>query len=282
MSSLLLSYLRKFPLNQMKGKMARKVDMSKFESPMEYENSQGVKFHLDLNEYQMKQIFLFDSYEQNTVRQMLRLIDSVESESITCIDVGTNIGFFSLTLAKHLSSKEHQIHCFEPNPYTLRFLEKNLALNPELKKTISLNKIGLGDQPGSFTLNYNHKNTGSANIYSSNSQDSESAEVEIKTLDTYCDENNIKSIDLMKVDIEGAELAFLKGAKNIIERSKNMILIMEIMEDNCSKAGYTSEELYNEVTGLGFKPFLPKGWPFGLKSISELPKGYEDNIIFIK
>lgn len=86
----------------------------------------------------------------------------------------------------------------------------------------------------------------------------------------------------MKVDIEGAELDFLKGATGIINKSKNLIIIMEIVEENCIAAGYTGEELYKYVVDLGFAAYLPKPWPFGMKKIERLPEHYHDNIIFMK
>ncbi len=282
MRKLLLSYLRYFPFDHFKGKISKKVKFKGLPEKLEYTNSQNIKFSLDLGEYQMKQIFLYDKYEKNSIRHMSNLLKKITSKKIVCFDVGANIGFFSLTMAKELENKNCEIHSFEPNPYTLTFLDKNLTLNPKLADSIFRNSIGLSDKAGTFQLSYNHRNTGSANIFDSASNSEEVAEIEVKTLDDYCVEHNINHIDLLKVDIEGAELNFLKGAEKIISKSKNMVLIMEIMEDNCKQAGYTSSQLYNKVIGFGFKPYLPKAWPKGLKEIHAMPEYYEDNIIFIK
>ncbi|MBL4652633.1 MAG: FkbM family methyltransferase [Flavobacteriales bacterium] len=227
----------------------------------------------------MKQIFFYDFYEKNTIRHLLSLLSKTKNKPLTCVDVGTNIGFYTFTIDKALEGVEHHIHCFEPNPSTFETLTKNLTSNPS--NQITLNPFGLSDKEGTFTLTYNLQNTGTASIYK-NSKSGNKVEIKVKTLDQYCEEKNIKNVDLIKVDIEGAEFDFLKGAKKIIDNSNELIIIMEIVEDNCIAAGYTAKEIYQYVINLGFKAYLPKSWPFGLRRVDELPDNYHDNIVFIK
>jgi FkbM family methyltransferase len=279
MTSLLLAYLRKFPIDKYKHILTRFVNLEKQGRFIKYKNGQGVTFNLDLEEYQMKQIFFFDFYEKNTIRHVLKLMTKLKTKPVTCIDVGGNIGFYTLTIDKALTNIEHEIHCFEPNPSTIEYLEKNLLENETT--SVQMNPIGLSNKEGTFTLRYNLKNTGTASIYRGDKK-GKTVEINVTTLDKYCEERGIGNIDIVKVDIEGAELDFLKGATGIINKSKNLIIIMEIVEENCIAAGYTGEELYKYVVDLGFAAYLPKPWPFGMKKIERLPEHYHDNIIFMK
>ncbi len=278
MRKIILYYLRNFPLDYGKNRIAKWVKLDKIESPVRYLNQQGVKFSLDLKEYQMKQIFLFDIYEKNTIRHLLAQIEKISKRDLTIFDVGANIGFYTLTLAKALEKTKTQIYSFEPNPFTYSVFTKNIALNNF--NNILPNRLGLSDKVESLTLTFNHNNLGAANVFSGTGNKTE--QIELTTLDLYCEQHKIDKIDLIKVDIEGSELNFLKGGMNVISRSEKMILIMEIVDENCQKAGYTSADLFNFMSAHGFQGYLPKGWPFGLKKIDQTVKNYHDNIIFLK
>ncbi|MBK6526916.1 MAG: hypothetical protein IPG07_16000 [Crocinitomicaceae bacterium] len=110
MKKLLLYYLRNFPIDYGKNRISKWVKLDANDSPITYINTQDVKFLLDLKEYQMKQIFLFDIYEKNTVRHLLKQIDLIQSESLVIFDVGANIGFYSLNLAQKLRNTKSTIH----------------------------------------------------------------------------------------------------------------------------------------------------------------------------
>jgi len=207
------------------------------------------------------------------------LIDSSLPNDICVFDVGANEGLFARRVVDQWPIKKIDLHCFEPNPSTIEYLEKNLLDNPTTN--VQIIPMGLSNKEGTFTLRYNLKNTGTASFYRTNS-DGKSVEINVTTLDKYCTEKGIDNVDIIKVDIEGAELDFLKGSASIINKSKNVIIIMEIVEENCLSAGYTSKDLFEYVVNLGFDAYLPKSWPFGMKKIETLPEHYHDNIIFIK
>lgn len=276
---LLLLYLRRFPVEYGKQIVAKWIGFPNHDGFVDYTNKQGVKFQLDLKEYQMKQIFLLDVYERNTIRQLLRLVKQEVVKPFVFMDVGANIGFFSMTVAKDYKINECQIHCFEPNPYTFNLLKTNLQNNGF--NNVYLNMVGLGERETTAVLTSNAENIGAANIYSENKGGIQT-NIQIRTLDGYCKDLGINRVDIIKVDIEGAELNFLKGAENIIANSEKLILVMEIVDQNCKRAGYSAEELFKYCLSKGFVAYLPKPWPFGLKKAVSTPLNYQDNIIFLK
>ncbi|MFZ5553388.1 MAG: FkbM family methyltransferase [Bacteroidota bacterium] len=269
--SFLLSYLRKFPFDQGKSRMARW--QKKYpENPVLFTDNLGHRFELNTSEYVMRQLWLYGAYEKNTIRHLLKLLP----DHAVCADVGANIGYYSLTLGGHV--KNGKVFAFEPNPVTFGIFTRNLSLNPGIKTVEPIQK-GLAEKRKNITLSFNQHNLGAASAFGNNE---ETATVEITTLDDFCREKNISRIDLVKVDIEGGELNFLKGAEEIISKSPKMILVTEIIDSHCRRAGYTAKELFDYITSLGFKPFLPKAWPFSLKKTNQLPENYFDNIIFLK
>ena len=140
-----------------------------------------------------------------------------ENNTPVAFDVGANIGAFSLMLA----SQGFSTHAFEPIPETFFRLKKNLAYNKLLKKT-SLNCFALSDFEGivEFTVDDIAPATNrflapdmtvtGINTYKQN--------VAGMTIDHYCERFGIRSIDFLKIDVEGMEPLVLRGARNLLKR----------------------------------------------------------------
>ena len=268
MENILLYYLRHFPFNHFKNKLEGYVELP--DKDILYKSPSGIKYKLNTGDHVMRQIYLKGVYESNTFGPLSKLIKPTD----TFVDVGANIGAYSVGLSQFI--KKGRIISFEPNPGALKYLEKNIELNNI--ENITVVKRGLSNTPEKVTLYTPSLTTASINKH----QDSDQKEViELITLDNYCEENGINNIDILKIDIEGHEIKCLKGALEIIAKSKDMILIMEI-DDNCLNVGKSKEETFEFIQNLGFEAFLPKGFPFGLKKTKHLPSNYRDNILFKK
>lgn len=270
MNQALLNYLRKFPIDYGKTFLESKINLPLAERDFEYKSSNGIKYYLNLKDHVMRQIFLRDIYEKNTIRHLVKLV----KPGMTFIDVGANVGAYTLNIGRLLT--EGKVFSFEPNPRAIKYLKKNIELNG-LKNTQVL-ELGLSDREETAVLNTPSLTTASINKHTT-SQETET--IKLTTLDKFCKENSLDNIDLIKIDTEGHEMKCLKGASEIIEKNKKLILVVEI-DDNCTTAGYTKEELFNYITNMGFKGFSPKGYPFDKKEIKSLSKEFADNIIFIK
>jgi FkbM family methyltransferase len=262
--NLILRYLRYFPIDYGKNILKRFVKIPLGE--MEYTNKYGSKFHLDLKEYQMRQIYLYDLYEKNTFNHLKKLV----KRDHVFVDVGANAGFYSVTVAPFVK----EVHSFEPNAVVFERLKRNIELN-KLTNIIS-NQFGLSDKKETLELHYNDDNIGAGSVYGTGGINTQ---IELKTFDEYYIQH-LSKIDIIKVDIEGGEKFFLEGATEAINRNKKLVMIVEMMNDHFLKAGYTSTELFKHIRNLGFDAYLPS--PFRLKKILEIPKDYMDNIIFLR
>ncbi|MBK8928077.1 MAG: hypothetical protein IPM74_19825, partial [Crocinitomicaceae bacterium] len=91
-----------------------------------YKNSHGITFDLDLKEYQMKQIYLYDIYEKNTVRHIFKLIQKLKKRDLVVFDVGANIGFYSSTFPRNSTEPLRDI-LLNLIQHTYAILEKNIT-----------------------------------------------------------------------------------------------------------------------------------------------------------
>ena len=118
----------------------------------------------------------------------------------TFVDIGANTGFYSLMAAKTMG--EGKIISFEPNPNMYKRFTTNIAFNNYTDKITAL-PFGVADKDSEFGLSLNPTNLGGASIV--NKEAGETITVKCRPLLDVLNEQNITSIDALKIDIEGAE-----------------------------------------------------------------------------
>lgn len=162
----------------------------------------------------------------------------------TCIDIGSNIGNHVLFYCSQLSSSE--VYAFEPNEINRDILNKNIELNHfQHKVTVFDKAIGESNGKG-IQKDFSLANTGMNRI--EKTTDATENTIDIVTLDSY----NVKSVDFIKIDVEGFEVPVLLGSKETILNNKpvvmievfekNMIVVKEIMQSLNYELKFTIEE----------------------------------------
>ncbi len=247
----ILWYLRYFPIDYGKGLLDKIIDLPAEGSNVLFKTPNGIWFTLDLRDHVMRQIFLRGIYERNTYRHLSKLAKPY----MNFIDVGANIGAYTLNMGKLLT--KGKVFSFEPNPRTLVFLKENIKINQ--LNNINIVEMGLSDKDEIAHLYTPSLTTASIN---KNQTSSEKEVIQLTTLDAYCDKYNIPNVDILKIDIEGHEMKCLHGAINLMKKTKKMILVVEI-DNNCERAGYSRDELFDFIIRMGFNAHAPKGAPFG-------------------
>ncbi len=137
------------------------------------------------------------------------------------IDAGANIGVFSI-LASKRAGENGKIFSFEPVTITNNIFIKNLKINNI--KNCQIIKCALGNANKKIDIFINKKHLGASSIFKNKKRNKKETVEQIK-LDDFIKKNNIKKIDFIKVDIEGAERYFLEGAKETIKKFKPKISI---------------------------------------------------------
>ncbi len=206
-------------------------------------NKNDVIFDINRNDFTQWQIYA--DYPELHFEAFLR-----SKKKGNIIDVGANIGSFSLITANYLkqSSSNNKIYCFEPYQQIFDKLVNNIKLNKNLENFLIVEDIALGSKiDEKLTFKIFKKNLGANYLEPTNTKSMQKEENFIlgDTLDNYCDKKNIDNITFIKIDVEGMELDVLKGSANIIKKNKPDIFI-EI-----------NEKKYNE-RGQSFKSYLFK------------------------
>lgn len=141
----------------------------------------------------------------------------------TFVDAGANIGIYSVVASK-IVGETGRVISFEPSVQTFPLLRKNIALNH--LKNVNAFPLALSDRWGSTKLYH-----GPSACLNSFARDSswrgESEEVMTESLDQVLAETGIEQVDLIKIDVQGAEELVLQGAIRTI-RSMQPLIILEV------------------------------------------------------
>lgn len=174
--------------------------------------------NLRLDDWLQQQIYFFGGYENFE----LAVLKSKLNLGSNMIDVGANVGLFSLWAASIIGNKGKVI-AFEPFTVNYNILKENCELNKF--NNISLNKLAISDKLDDIELFYNCKefNLGMVSAFEQNHEMSEF--VKSTTLDSFLENYDLSTIDFIKLDIEGGEYLALQGMKMTIEKYKPFIQI---------------------------------------------------------
>lgn len=151
---------------------------------------------------------------------------------VNAIDVGAHVGTWAVDLQKTF----HHVYAFEPVEEHRLCLEKNVDLSK-----VTIYPYALGDKEGEVTLSQAEEgNSGTVSITEGGKYSSK-----VMTLDSF----GLEDIDYIKVDVEGYELQFLKGAVETIKANKPIINIE--IKKTCERFGYSQMDIVNYLTSLG-------------------------------
>ena len=177
------------------------------------------------------------------------------------LDIGANIGNHSLYFSKYYD----QVLSFEPNPRTFRLLELNAALTDNIKPF----NFGMSDSSGHVFMQQFRENMGGSRIVDPVGNTAEHIQIEVRTLDSVASEVAM-SIGLIKLDVEGHELAALNGARNTIASHRPIILFEQNAADFKNGVSPVMELLkslgYASFATVMPSPLLPSWLPNMLKA----------------
>ena len=193
------------------------------------------------------EIMNFGSYEPEETRVM----DLLTNNSRVILDVGANIGWFSIRFAKE--NPLVKVHAFEPMPTSFSFLQRNIAANDLGLQVVSYN-YGLSDNNGSF--DFFIAPTSGTNASLLNVAGAENAQKVIgltMTLDQWCSNQNINP-DFIKCDVEGAELLVFRGGRETLLKN-HPIVFTELLRKWSKPFGYHPNDVISFFDNLGYISF---------------------------
>ena len=177
-----------------------------------------------------------------------KLFKKVIRKGMTVLDLGANVGWYTLIAAKS-AGKSGKVYAFEPDADNCALLRKNVQING-YKNVIVEQKAAL-DHNGKIKLFLSRDNLGDHRTYDSH-DGRKWASAEGIVLDDYFDDNH-KKIDVIKMDIQGAEMAALAGMEKIIRANDKLKMLVEFSPSLIEKSGFSPEDFLNRIVQFGFK-----------------------------
>jgi FkbM family methyltransferase len=183
-------------------------------------------------------LMLSSAWEELTTR----LFEEAIKEGNVILDLGANIGYFTL-LAARLTGEKGRVYSFEPEPTNYSLLLKNIELNG-YDNVVAMQKV-VTDIAGKVKLFIDSKDTGAHSIFRPGTS-REYIEVESVVPDEFFKDKE-HSIDVVKMDVEGAEASVLKGMERIIKENEKLVIFMEFYPGAIKRAGSSPEEFARKL-----------------------------------
>ena len=210
----------------------------------------GAKFIVDFLDKRTTPLeaFNFDIYESDDAN----LIFNIGENNQVIIDIGANIGWYSIHLAQKF--QQSKIYAFEPIPDTYNQLISNAKLNN--LNNVVFNNIALSDNDGETNFYYNPHQKGASSIKNIIvNEHIQNLTIKTQTLDSYIANNNIDKIDFIKCDVEGAELLVFKGGLHSLKKYKP-IIFSEMLRKWAAKFNYHPNDIINLLAEIGYACYI--------------------------
>jgi FkbM family methyltransferase len=205
------------------------------------------------------------------------LIQIAQMSSIM-IDVGANVGYYAIELGNRMKALS-KIVAFEPVSQSFEQLNLNISLN-NLESKVKTVQLALSNREEVIDL-YIPQVSGSSATSARNLHPQESFRIEeVKTtkLDSFLESNNIEDCDLIKIDVEGAELFVIEGSMATI-RKNHPTIFAELLRKWSAEFSYHPNDVIDILASEGYNCFAVSPM---LPQISQiLESTLETNFLFI-
>jgi len=189
----------------------------------------------------------------------MALLDRLLEESQVFFDIGANIGWYTV----HAAAMHPGIRVFAVEPVAATYAElvRNIELN---ELSVTALQLGVSDQPGSAQLQVPAGIAGASSLHLSRDYPDQRSElVALTTIDSLAAESDV-DVDVIKIDVEGAELLAFRGGAAVLEKSRPAV-IAELLRIHSAAFGYHPNDVLALMRDLGYRCFAATrdGWaPF--------------------
>jgi len=208
-------------------------------------NRFGYRMRVDLHDQIGRMIYFLGSHEPDESDRVRAMIQP----DWVVVDVGAQIGFYTLMSASRIDPHRGHVYALEPNPKSLEKLRYHVQINDLSHVTVIPKAVAAERGTATFYPGPEH-NTGLASRFD-RGYDATPITVEQTTIDDLAAEHGWTRLDLLKVDAEGCETAVIAGAANTLERFKP-VLLMELNEPMLTRAETSGVALVQRLRELGY------------------------------
>jgi FkbM family methyltransferase len=236
-----------------------------------------LRWVLDLRDDAQRLMFL-NLYETELRH---RVLDELP-EGGTFVDVGANVGFWSIPAAYRIGSAG-RVLAFEPNPWAAALLRRNIAANPSASlASIEVFETALGREPGSAELFSDDMQAGSSRATLHSGAVPTETPVHITVPVAKLDALIEGPVDVLKIDVEGHEAGVLAGAHELFAVSPPHRVVLEVHGGLLPHAGGSPEQLVTQVESLGYRAVDGDG-TLGHREVPRpLPADFFETVVFAR
>jgi FkbM family methyltransferase len=207
----------------------------------------GHKMYIDpLDMAIPRQMMMYGHYEKYETELFKKLVKRGD----VVVDIGAHIGHYTL-IAADLVGEDGKVFAFEPAPDNYAFLVKNVGVN-RYNNVVTVQKA-VSNRCGTTKLLLNLRDTGQHAIHNG-CEDRNSLVIETVTLDGFFEDKE-KRIDIIKMDVEGAEMLVLQGMSELLKRNSDLKIFTEFSATMLRRANSSPEEYLRQLISYGFKLF---------------------------
>lgn len=199
-----------------------------------------------------------------------RILSTLGARARTVLDIGANAGLMAIRIARAGSAA---VHAFEPVPGTYEELVNNVRRN-DLTDRIHCHPVALGETIGEvdfFLPDIHGSVAASARALFPDGQNTRIT-VGATTLDEFANSHGLEQVDLVKCDVEGAEIFVLRGGLETVGKNRP-VLMLELLKKWSSVYGYHPNDVFEMLRPMTYKAFAVQSG-----RLTEVPEVDEDTV----
>lgn len=181
-------------------------------------------------------------YEREDLK---RVMDCFKEPHGVFLDIGANIGYFSLNVAKNCPNCK-AVYAFEADPHVYEQLNHNVQAN-HLQGSIKIFNVAVTSKLGMvmFNQSLDTRCSGAGSLHKFSDMNTKQVSITGLTVDAFVATHNIETITCIKVDIEGHEIDFLKGARETLQKGVVKNIFIEFNGQRLSEVGVSFDEFHS-------------------------------------
>lgn len=197
-------------------------------------------------------LVLHGYWEPDVTRFFLRTV----TRGMRVVEVGANVGYYTL-LACSLVGPEGRVIAFEANPAAANLAQRSLSVNG-FQSRATVIATAVADAPGSVTLHRLEQRHGDSSLF--DFSDDQLAfpgdritklEVPATSLDVFFEKG--EPIDLIRMDVEGAEPLVFDGMRHVLERNPRIKILLEFFPESIQRSGRDPATFLESIKAMGFR-----------------------------
>jgi FkbM family methyltransferase len=189
----------------------------------------------------------FEGAEIQFARRFLRT-------GMTVLDVGAHQGLYTLLASKRVGPNGRVI-AFEPSPRERRWLVRHVRLNFCRNVRVEGFAVGSGPSEADLFVVEGREDWGNSLRPPAVESPTRRVRVEVISLDGYLAKNKNRQVDFIKLDVEGAELEVLRGAKQLLSGRPRPVILAEVYDMRTEPWGFRAREIVEYLHLLGYEWF---------------------------